>query len=119
LRRYGGRGVAATRGVTEEIPEGQHRVLVNLDSLEYIDPVKFGQVPSLAGMLANRGPPPWPKPFEKADPRGVSCIDVAGALFAMLCHSRRRGGGDLPANVFEERAGWKRRRPPRAVLLRR
>ena len=52
-------------------------------------------------MLADRGPPPWPKLFEKADPGGVSCIDVAGALFAMLCHSKRRGGGDLPANADE------------------
>jgi len=85
----------------EEIPEGQRRVIANLDSLEYIDSVKFGQEPTLAGMLADRGPPPWPKPFEKADPSGVSCIDVAGALFAMLCHSKRRGGGDLPANADE------------------
>jgi hypothetical protein len=28
-------------------------------------------------------------------------IDVAGALFAMLCHPKRRGGGDLPANTDE------------------
>jgi hypothetical protein len=34
----------------EEIPEGQRRVIVNLDTLEYIDPAKFGQVPTLAGM---------------------------------------------------------------------
>ena len=76
-------------------------MIANLDSLEYIDPVKFGQEATLAGMLADRGPPPWPKPFEKADPRGVICIDVAGALFAMLCHPKRRGGGDLPANANE------------------
>jgi hypothetical protein len=80
----------------EEIPEGQRRVIVNLDSLEYVDPARFGQEPTLAGMLADRGPLPWPKPFEKG---GVSCIDVAGALFAMLCHPKRRGGGDLPANA--------------------
>ena len=36
----------------EEIPEGQHRVVVNLDTLEYIDPVKFGQIPTLAGMVS-------------------------------------------------------------------
>jgi hypothetical protein len=35
----------------EEIPEGQRRLIVNLDTLEYIDPVKFGQVPTLAGMV--------------------------------------------------------------------
>jgi len=32
----------------EEIPEGQRRVIVNLDTLEYIDPVKFGRIPTLA-----------------------------------------------------------------------
>jgi hypothetical protein len=26
-------------------------VIVNLDTLEYIDPVKFGQAPTLAGMV--------------------------------------------------------------------
>ena len=28
-------------------------------------------------------------------------VDVAGGLFAMLCHPKRRGGGDLPANAEE------------------
>src|SRR5215471_8312842 len=36
----------------EEIPEGQTRVIVNLDTLEYIDPVKFRQAPTLAGMVS-------------------------------------------------------------------
>jgi hypothetical protein len=35
----------------EEIPEGQCRVIVNLDTLEYLDPVKFGQAPTLSGMV--------------------------------------------------------------------
>jgi hypothetical protein len=35
----------------EEIPEGQTRVIVNLDTIEYINPVKFGQNPTLAGMV--------------------------------------------------------------------
>jgi hypothetical protein len=35
----------------EEIPEGRRRLIVNLDTLEYIDPVKFGQIPTLAGMV--------------------------------------------------------------------
>jgi hypothetical protein len=83
----------------EEISEGQKRLIVNLDTLEYLDPVKFGQVPTLGGMLADRGPPPWPKVFEKADPNGISVIDVAGGLFVMLCHPERRGGGDIPANA--------------------
>ncbi len=28
-------------------------------------------------------------------------VDVAGALFVMLCHPQRRGGGDIPANAAE------------------
>jgi hypothetical protein len=84
-----------------EMAEGQRRVIANLDRREYLDPVKFGQVPTLAGLLADRGPPPWPKAFAKADPGGIAVIDVAGALFAFLCHPARRGGGDLPANYDE------------------
>ena len=38
----------------EEIGEGQRRVIANLDTLEYLDPVRFGQVPTLAGMVATR-----------------------------------------------------------------
>ncbi|MGD9617661.1 MAG: hypothetical protein AB7H90_21600 [Alphaproteobacteria bacterium] len=36
---------------SDEITEGHRRVIVNLDTLEYIDPVEFGQVPTLAGMV--------------------------------------------------------------------
>jgi hypothetical protein len=84
-----------------EVAEGQRRVIVNLDTREYLDPEKFGQVPTLAGMLAFRGPPPWPKAFEKADPGGIAAIDIAGALFTLLTHPERRGGGDIP-NTREE-----------------
>ena len=80
----------------DEVAEGQRRVIVNLDTREYLDPEKFGQVPTLAGMLAFRGPPPWPKAFEKADPGGIAAIDIAGALFTLLTHPKRRGGGDVP-----------------------
>lgn len=55
-----------------EVAEGPRRVIVNLDTCEYLDPEKFGQFPTLAGMLAFRGPPPWPKAFEKADPGGIA-----------------------------------------------
>lgn len=36
----------------DEIPEGLSRVIVNLDTLEYINPANFGQVPTLAGMVS-------------------------------------------------------------------
>lgn len=81
-----------------EIAEGQRRVIVNLDTLEYIDPVKFGQVPTLAGLV---GPAPRDRDLpilKKANPDwGWQVVTVAAGLFAMLCHRERRGGGDLPA----------------------
>jgi hypothetical protein len=86
----------------EEIPEGQNRVIVNLDTLEYIDPVKFGQVPTLAGMVS-LAPKDRDMPIlKKAVPRfGHQVVDVAGGLFVMLCHPERRGGGDIPASAEE------------------
>ena len=85
----------------EEIPEGQTRVIVNLDTLEYIDPVKFGQIPTLAGMVSlaprNRDLPI----LKKANPDHLQVVDAAGGLFVMLCHPQRRGGGDIPANAAE------------------
>src|SRR6266852_6993598 len=85
----------------EEIPEGQHRVIVNLDTLEYIDPVKFGQAPTLAGM-AILAPKDRDLPIlKKASDWGDQIVDVAGGLFVMLCHPERRGGGDIPANAQE------------------
>ena len=87
--------------LSEEIPEGQHRVIVNLDTLEYIDPVKFGQAPTLAGM-ATLAPKDRDLPIlKKASDWGDQIVDVAGGLFVMLCHPRRRGGGDIPANAQE------------------
>jgi hypothetical protein len=88
--------------LSEEIPEGQTRVIVNLDTLEYINPVKFGQVPTLAGMVS-LAPKDRDIPIlKKAEPRfGHQVVDVAGGLFVMLCHPQRRGGGDIPANALE------------------
>jgi hypothetical protein len=83
----------------EELSEGQTRVIVNLDTLEYLDPVKFGQFPTLAGMVSrapqDRGLPILKKGGDFAD----QIVDVAGGLFVMLCHKQRRGGGDIPANA--------------------
>jgi hypothetical protein len=83
----------------EEIPEGQTRVIVNLDTLEYINPVKFGQIPTLAGMVS-LAPKDRDLPIlKKANQDNLQIVDVAGGLFAMLCHAQRRGGGDIPANA--------------------
>jgi hypothetical protein len=85
-----------------EIPEGQERVIVNLDTLEYISPVKFGQVPTLAGM-ATLAPKDRDLPILKKAHKewGSQIVDIAGGLFVMLCHPQRRGGGDIPANAEE------------------
>jgi len=86
----------------EEIPEGQNRVVVNLDTLEYINPVKFGQAPTLAGMVSLAPKDRDILVLKKAEPRfGHQVVDVAGGLFVMLCHPQRRGGGDIPANAAE------------------
>jgi len=81
----------------EEIPEGQRRVIVNLDTLEYIDPVKFGQFPTQAGMVSlvpkDRNLPI----LKKAERDHLQVVDAAGGLFVMLCHLQRRGGGDITA----------------------
>jgi hypothetical protein len=90
--------------LTDEIPEGQHRVIVNLDTLEYIDAVKFGQAPTLAGMVC-LAPKDRNLPIlKKAHPQWArTVVDVAGGLFVMLCHPQRRGGGDIPTNAAEMR----------------
>jgi len=85
----------------EEIPEGQHRLIVNLDTLEYVDPVKFGQIPTLAGMIG-LAPKHRDLPIlKKANQDNLQIVDVAGGVFVMLCHPKRRGGGDIPANAEE------------------
>ena len=85
----------------EEIPEGQTRVIVNLDTLEYIDPVKFGQAPTLAGMVSPARQDRDLPILKKAKRDLLQVVDVAGGLFVMLCHPERRGGGDIPANAAE------------------
>jgi hypothetical protein len=86
------------RGLTpEEIADGQRRVIVNLDTLEYVDPIKFGQLPTLAGMVALAPKDRDLPALKKAAPNSRQLVDIAGGLFAMLCHRERRGGGDLPA----------------------
>ncbi len=76
----------------EEIPEGQC-------TLEYINPVKFGQNPTLASMVT-LAPKDRDLPIlKKANQDNLQIVDVAGGLFVMLCHPKRRGGGDIPANA--------------------
>src|SRR5712691_760785 len=74
-------------GITaKEVTEGQRRVIVNLDTLEYIDPARFGQAPTLAGMVGdvpkNRSLPI----LKKAAKDNGYIVSVASGLFVMLCH---------------------------------
>jgi hypothetical protein len=69
----------------EEIPDGQHRVIVNLDTLEYLDPVKFGQAPTLAGMVTTAAKDrDLPILNQVHKDCGWQIVDVAGGLFVML-----------------------------------
>ena len=76
-------------------------MIVNLDTLEYINPVRFGQPPTLAGMVRQAPKHRCLPILKKAAKDNDYLADVAGGLFAMLCHPKRRGGGDLPANAVE------------------
>src|SRR5438477_4636635 len=87
--------------VDGQITQGQTRVIVNLDTLEYINPVRFGQPPTLAGMVRQAPKNRCLPMLKKAAKDNDYLVDVAGGLFAMLCHPKRRGGGDLPANAEE------------------
>ncbi len=70
-------GDGSTHGIgDDEIDLGQKRVFANLDTHEFIDPVAFGEVPTLAGIM--RGD--W---------------GSASAFVGMLFEPERRGGGDL------------------------
>jgi hypothetical protein len=86
----------------EDITEGQTRVIVNLDTLEYLDPTRFCQVPTLVGM-AGIAPKDRDLPILKKAHKewGSQIVDVAGGLFVLLCHPERRGGGDIPASAAE------------------
>jgi hypothetical protein len=101
----------------EEVPVGQVRVIVNLDTFEYIDPVRFGQIPTLAGMVT-LAPKDRDLPIlKKAKQDCLHIVDVAGGLFVMLCHPQRRGGGDIPANA-EEMGGIDKDRARSAKLFK-
>ena len=82
----------------EDITEGQTRVIVNLDTLEYLDPIRFCQVPTLAGMVSAVSKDRDLPILAKAAKGNEVLVDIAGALFVLLCHPERRGGGDIPAN---------------------
>ena len=96
------------------LAEGQRRVIVNLDTLEYIDPVKFGQPSTLAGIVRQASKDRCLPILKKAAKDNDTLVDVAGGLFAMLCHPQRRGGGDLPASAEELSAAlWGNPHDPR------
>ena len=102
----------------EEVSEGQRRVIVNLDTFEYLDPARFGQVPTLAGMVTAAPKDRDIANLKKAQPENLYLVDIAGALFCLLCHPQRRGGGDIPANADEMAAIGDPARKEAARLLK-
>lgn len=73
----------------DEIAVGQRRLIVNLDKLEFMDPVAFGEVPTLAGMM--RG---MRAAFDSFDTRETAGWSSVQALNSMLFFNGARGGGD-------------------------
>jgi hypothetical protein len=70
-------GDGSSHGIgDDELDQGQQRVFANLDTHEFIDPVAFGEVATLASIM--RGD--W---------------GSASAFVGMLFEPERRGGGDL------------------------
>jgi hypothetical protein len=84
-----------------EIAEGETRLVVNLDTLEYLDPVKFGQVPTIAGMVGDVPRSRSLSYLRKVAKGNEHLVGIAAGLFVMLCHPVRRGGGDIPADAAE------------------
>lgn len=84
--------VAGRRGVEfltdEQRADGQTRLIVNLDKLEFIDPAAFGETPTLAGMLKGM--------LDVYDSTQWSSIQ---ALNATLFFGMRRGGGDAEGDL--------------------
>lgn len=63
----------------DQFGDGQRRIIVNLDKLEFIDPEKFGETPTLAGMIQAPSDSDW---------------SSLTALSTMLFLPESRGGGD-------------------------
>lgn len=100
-----------------EIDQGQTRVFANLTKREFIDPIKFGEVPTTAGIMrssAHSGAPRVAmdmiissKGVETDVKEGASEYGSASALFALLLHPENRGGGDILADEFPEIGRWR------------
>lgn len=104
---------------TAQMDEGQHRVYVNLTRREFFNPAAMGEVPTTAALM--RG-----ATGEVARPRmamdmlatagavqtderegGGNDMGAASALFAMLLHPERRGGGDIAEEDFPQIGRWR------------
>jgi hypothetical protein len=55
----------------------------------------------LAGMVSTVPKDPNLPILQHAATGNDVLVDIAGALFVLLCHPQRRGGGDIPANALE------------------
>jgi hypothetical protein len=99
---------------------GQTRVFANLDRREYVDPIAFGEQPTLAGIMRASacdhhqrmaidmliGPTGVQSNVRTGD-NGLGC---ASAIWAMLLHPETRGGGDISAEDFSQVGRWRNNR---------
>lgn len=100
-----------------EIDAGQTRVFANLTKREFIDPMKFGEVATTAGIIRasdQEGPARLAMDFvisgagvQKNVKEGGSNYGSASAVFAMLLHPESRGGGDIDSETFSEIGRWR------------
>jgi hypothetical protein len=101
--------------------EGQHRVFINLDMRQYFDPAALGEQPTLAGIMRASSFVGTPRmamdmvissggietDVQAGDNGGVGS---ASALYAMLLHPERRGGGDIDPAQFPLIGAWRNHR---------
>lgn len=78
---------------------GQQRVFVNLDRAEYFDPAGFGETATTLGIMRAANSQP--------SKRRKLQFSSAGALWAMLLHPERRGGGDIDIEDFPLLGRWR------------
>jgi len=74
---------------------GQHRVWVNLERREYIDPNAFGEVSTTLGIMRATA---W---------QNGSFASSAAAVLAMLHYPQSRGGGDIDPEHYALKGRWR------------
>lgn len=80
--------------LAHEVSAGQSRVIANLDKREFLDPLHFGEVDTLAGIVRSSPWVPSTEARRNGEEEGAKATSK-NALFALLLHPKRRGSGDV------------------------